>query len=497
VRERSSDAAETTISDVDRVIPSAWTGLPHRRSTVPWAIAAALSTSAASVLVIVYPDSLFLLGGALISIAIAIRPRLGAYVLMAVISFFETFKFDNLLPSIPGLYVADPSLGVRVNLLELLLLLSLLSWLAHGIARRRIEFQPGPMLLPVVLFAATLVAGLVYGLLTGGDARIALWELRYVTYVVVAYCVTTNLIRTPAQTQRLMWIFLFATATFAVEGAIRRLAWSSLVAPGTSLQSGYDHTDPIFLGGAILFVLSLQIFRPSQWRGRLALLLIPLLGFTLLATERRAGLIGLMVALLAFGMVLLRSKPGVFAAIFLPLAVVGALYFPLYWDDTSLLGQPARAVQSLISPNVRDAASNSYREAEKTNIRATLEGNQLFGVGFGNEFHFAVPLPDLSRWEFWRYEPHNNVFWVWLKTGMLGFIAFVFLLGTGIARASHFAVFGQSRSDRVVAVTVLTILVMSLVVSYVDVALVVGGRVTTLLGMSLAVLGNLKQGTHS
>ena len=70
-------------------------------------------------------------------------------------------------------------------------------------------------------------------------------------------------------------------------------------------------------------------------------------------------------------------------------------------------------------------------------MRATIQANPLLGVGFGREFLFVVPLPDLSWWPFWHYEPHHNILWVWLKTGMVGFIAFWVLMGGAVARAAH------------------------------------------------------------
>ena len=52
------------------------------------------------------------------------------------------------------------------------------------------------------------------------------------------------------------------------------------------------------------------------------------------------------------------------------LAVVCAVYFPLYWNKTGggTLSQPARAVRSTVSPDPRDESSNLYREQENANL---------------------------------------------------------------------------------------------------------------------------------
>ena len=93
---------------------------------------------------------------------------------------------------------------------------------------------------------------------------------------------------------------------------------------------------------------------------------------------------------------------------------------------------------SITDPNPRDRASNDYREQEKINVRSTIQVNPLLGVGFGQEFLFVVPLPDISKWPFWRYEPHHNILWVWLKTGAFGFMLFWVWMGSAIARAAYF-----------------------------------------------------------
>src|SRR5207244_10663074 len=114
-------------------------------------------------------------------------------------------------------------------------------------------------------------------------------------------------------------------------------------------------------------------------------------------------------------------------------------YLPLFWNNPRPTGQPARSVRSLVSPDPRDASSNEYRDLEAINVRATIDSSPLMGVGFGREFQFVVPLPDLSFWQFWHYEPHHNILWVWLKTGAIGFIAFWTLMGTALALAAHHA----------------------------------------------------------
>jgi hypothetical protein len=103
-----------------------------------------------------------------------------------------------------------------------------------------------------------------------------------------------------------------------------------------------------------------------------------------------------------------------------------------------------------------------------------------------------VPLPDLSWWPFWHYEPHHNILWVWLKMGAIGFIIFFTLMGGGIARAAYVVRTLQQPERRVFAMLTLAGIVTTLVFCYVDLGLV-SGRVTVFLGTTLGTLSVLDQ----
>src|SRR4030095_438418 len=40
-------------------------------------------------------------------------------------------------------------------------------------------------------------------------------------------------------------------------------------------------------------------------------------------------------------------------------------------------------------------------------------------------------------WPFFPYTTHNNILWVWMKSGAIGFIAFWWLLGSGAFEGSR------------------------------------------------------------
>src|SRR5207302_448383 len=149
--------------------------------------------------------------------------------------------------------------------------------------------------------------------------------------------------------------------------------------------------------------------------------LIPILLFTLFASQRRAGLIGTMIAFVVLALTFWVNHRRAFYIVVVPVILFGTVYLPIFWSNTGLVGQPARALRSVVEPDKRDAASNEYRDLEKIDVRLTLESDPVFGVGFGKEFLFVVPLPTIKGWPFWHYEPHHNILWIWLKLGAHGF----------------------------------------------------------------------------
>jgi hypothetical protein len=373
---------------------------------------------------------------------------------------------------------------------------SLLSWLVQGILRRRLAFREGRLFWPVAGFFAMVILGLVRGASSGGDLYIAFWESRYLFYVPISYVLAVNTMRRVAHVRTLVGVGLVGMTLFAIEGAWRRLA---LIDSGIFARMGainedfwYDHDVVIFLGAVLLLGIAQLVFGGPRWQRLLSGIGAPIAMFTLLATQRRAGYIAVAVAFLAYAVIFLVSHRKAFFLLAVPILVGMAIYLPVFWNHQGMLGQPARAVRSMVQPNPEDARSNEYRAIEKFNVIATIQANPAQGVGFGREFYFVIPLPDLSWWQFWHFEPHHNILWIWLKTGALGFIAFWVLMGSALTRGAHLVKVLRQPDARVFALLAIGGVVMALVFSYVDLGLV-NGRVTFFMGTLLGTLAVLDQ----
>lgn len=433
---------------------------------------------------------------ALIALGLAVswHARTALFVMFGLTVLFEADSPDLLMG--PGALLqgtigkSSGVSGLVATPLEILLILTMAIWLVNGLATQQASFRGGRLALPVALFGVSLLAGLGRGLASGGDAYLALWESRWLFYIVICYFLGASLIRTHRHVETLTGLAIVATGLYAIEGAYRRIALIDTGRLAGPPEGWYSHVSVIFLVAFLVLVTAQQVYGAPRWQRLVGIGLAPVALFTLFASERRAGMIALIVAFGIVSLVWLFTRRKAFVLICLPLMIAFGAYLPVFWNNDSVLGQPARAIRSLSAPDPRDAASNRARDLEVLNVSATLTADPLLGVGFGRPFLQVVATPDISWFPLWNFESHRNVLWIWLKTGAAGFIAFLLLVGSSMALAANLLRRSTVPSTRVFATFALAGVIATLVFSYVDLGLT-SGRVTLFLGVILGALGVL------
>lgn len=468
-----------------------------QRRLVIWLTAIALAVTVGFSQLVVRLEFLALVPLACILVLVAVfwRPKAGLYVGFLMTLMFEASSADVLM--LPGRYFQyglQSTLGLNgliLSPLEMLLLFTLLVWWLRGVVTRRLDYRAGLLGWPVALFFLAILFGLVRGIvLGGGDSYVAFWEARSLAYFGICYILGANLIRTRRDVTWLLGIHLLGVGLYAIEGMYRDVALIRTGVLGVTQEFAYSREVVIFLSAMLLQVLIHRVLGAPLWI-QLTGPVLAMIGFyTLLANQRRSGYIALFVGFAMFALVWLVCHRKAFLLIVVPALIAVAVYLPLFWNATGLLGQPARAVRSLSAPDERDASSNAYREMEKINVRETIKSDPILGVGFGRPFNFVIPLPDLSWFPFWHYQPHHNVLWVWLKTGAIGFTVFWMMMLGGIALAANRAKTLVDPATRAFAFVGMAALGMTLVFCYVDLGLV-NNRVTMYLGTILGALSTL------
>jgi hypothetical protein len=430
-----------------------------------------------------------------VGVAVVIaRPRVGLYAVFGIVFFFDTIYQDPFMTAARFFYNSlQTTLRLTGAILlpyEMALLLIAVAWLAQGAMRRKLDFEGGAFGRIVLLFTGALLFGWVRGVLTGGNFNYVMWESRSLFSLVLAYVLTTNLVRTRGHIRTLTTLMFVLGGLAASEGIFRRYVIVNSGVLGDAQESWFSHESVVLWGVVVIIAIAQQVVGAPRWQRLIGppLMFATLLG--MLVTERRAGLVALFVALAFFILSLFTIKRKAFFAIGIPALILAGIYLPLFWNSGGTLGQGARAVRSISSPDPRDAASNAWRDLEAINVRATIASDPIFGIGFGKPFLQIVAVPDISFFEFWNYEAHHNILWVWMKTGGIGFIIFFSLILGVIARSVWLARVLPEPELKVFAVGAMAGVLMSVIFLYVDLGL--GGvRIPLLLGVASGGVGVL------
>ncbi len=478
-----------------RQLSTDWISTHSRRRMAVVAVGVVLASLGLTRLVLLYD---LVVVGVLLAwigiVAVVVQPRLGLYALVALVMLFEGSGEDPLM--LPGVLLNNSlqsTLGASGGILiplEMLLMLTSLVWLAHGLVRRRMGFRSGALGRPVLLLSVALLFGVVRGLLGGAIFNYAFWESRFLFQMVLCYVLAANTIRTRGHVRVLMTVILLCGGLGAIEGAWRRFALIDNGLLGQAQETWYSHDSVVMWGLVIMLVFAQQAFGSPRWQRVLGPVLLVITGFTMLASERRAGFIAVMVAFAALSMVLFVAKRKAFLLISLPAIIAAAIYLPVFWNNTGTAGQAARAVRSVSDPDPRDASSNLARDLEAINVRYTIASDPVLGIGFGQPFPQIVPIPDISAFPFWNYEAHHAILWIWMKIGAIGFTLFFVVMCHGLARSASLARKLREPDARVFAILTLSCVILSLVFSYVDLGLT-SGRVPIMLGTTLGALSVL------
>jgi hypothetical protein len=119
--------------------------------------------------------------------------------------------------------------------------------------------------------------------------------------------------------------------------------------------------------------------------------------------------------------------------------------------------------------DTKSAESNLYRAIRPADLMATVKQHPVLGLGFGLPFLQPIELPDISRWApYYRYIPHNTIYWVWMRLGTIGFLALWYLLGALVVRGGLIATRLRDRYLQGVAIFVVAVTFMEILAAYAD-----------------------------
>ncbi|WP_445665943.1 O-antigen ligase family protein [Fodinibius sp. AD559] len=418
----------------------------------------------------------------LIVLAISIlKPDYSLYLLLFLVLIFDQFGIPGFNPLTYQIdffrnlkeisYIPFFNSGV-VNPIEIHLLFLFAALIIFLAAKKDFTLRGIPISLPFLAFVALFFFSVAYGLKNGGDFLVALWEIRALCYLFVVYFLTSQFIRTREQLNILIWVFILGISFKAFQ-AIGRFIGMGFTTGGLATLT--NHEDPVFMVTLFILLLGFMAFKVKNkqylW---LLLLLIPLLlGFYI--GLRRAAYASFIVSFTTF-MVLLPTPVMLrFLKYVIPCLVGIFIYGTAMWNSNSTLARPVQMIKSGIEKpdketNYEDYYSNLYREYENYNLAQTVVHNPVMGIGFGQKYEQPKPLVNI-RFPLRDYIPHNEIYWVLVKMGAVGFLGFWFFFNSFVAKGTKLLKRVKDPYLKAVIVFIVIAVINQMVVSYFDLQL--------------------------
>ena len=379
--------------------------------------------------------------GALVGLAVFVRPVVGLYLLVGAALLFEQFEITGIAPLTAQTHFFEnfstfSAVPLRLSASDLLALTTLGSWAVRRAVRANAPARAGPFGWAVAAYGlAFLYAGIVGAARGGGwDPIVMLAEARGALYLCLLYFLATNLVYERRQLIVLLWEFVLIVGVKGMQGIGN---YAQMLNGPQTFEAVTAHEDVVFFDVAIALVLVMVALRV---RGRLFYVLLALQPIVLAAellTQRRSAFAALTAALAVVALMSAVDRP---RATFIVLAIgmlVTTGYSATFWNSSSRLAEPVRFIREVVDPSSvagRDRSSDAWREIENANIAFTVRQLPLTGVGLGQQYLFQQEPPALTAFVYWRYIAHNALLWLWLKAGPFGAFAFWFLVGLIVLR---------------------------------------------------------------
>ena len=277
-----------------------------------------------------------------------------------------------------------------------------------------------PEVIAVLAFALCILALAPFSVWMGG--AIHTFTDLYAK-VVLIFVLMVNTLTSPRRIEQFTWLIVIASGYIAGRTVLDYARGINLIENDRvqgAVGGMFKNPNDLALNMvAVLPLAGLFVFRPiSPIKRGVAALAGVLMLFTIVATQSRAGTVGLVAMILVLAANIVKRKPGlVFAA-----ALVGMLALPLL---------PSSYLHRIASITDKNLDQTGSREARSILLRESFDAflaHPLTGVGAGQ---FKNYNPD-ERQEAWR-ESHNVVLQVAAELGIGGVIIFGFLVVRGFS----------------------------------------------------------------
>lgn len=419
-----------------------------------------------------------LVGGLFLTL-LAARPRRALFAFLFGVLIFEhypmAFSASTVCPEFYNNLNVTTGIGaLKLNPIEIIL--GCVAFGAALAAFRRHADSGAPIVWPRiafagVLYAAWMVFAAAWGVVRGGDWKVALWIVRPVVYFVLSAALFYQLCRTPKHCAQVAAIILAATVIKSMQIIVRHNF--SGIEKG-SVEAYGSHEDTSFALWSVWFLINGFY---QRGRGRLSLVLwglLPILLLGVLFNDRRIN-----IATMGLGIMfmVLLQQPRALARRRREIALIvgaGVLYLIVGWfGPKNAITAPAKGFKEGIRAEIfGDNTDNSswYRKVERFNLRQTIRANPILGTGLGRRYLQPIPLDDLG-FGYAVYISHNQVLLVHSATGSIGYFIFLSFFTLLVAQLAIYARALREPWQKATAICALMSVMNWLLVGYYDMQL--------------------------
>jgi len=359
-----------------------------------------------------------------------------------------------------------------INPFEIHILFITFSLFLHFAIRRDFVLKPIPVWGAFLLIVGFLMLSFLYGMVTGGDLMVAIWEVRALFYFCILYVIVPQLLDSKKQITVLFWIIIIGITIKALQG-VGRFINLGFTTGGYALLT--NHEDPVFMVTLFILLIGFLLYNTGQKQKMwlIVFLLVFFLGFYV--SQRRAAYASLIVSITALICYLPVLKRMQFLKCFLPVLGFLFIYGAVFWNYNGSLGRPVQMIKSgFVEPdketNFDDYSSNLYRKNENYNLARTVVNHPILGTGFGNKYDQPIPLVSIP-FTLQDYIPHNQIYWLLVKMGATGFFAFWFFFNSFVSKGAQLFVNINDPYLKAIMLVINIAVINQMVVSFFDLQL--------------------------
>jgi hypothetical protein len=372
------------------------------------------------------------------------KPEIG---LLGYLVITSTIIDEGLLPRV--------SVGVgRLVLTDLILLVLFGVTIVRLLVEKDFKLNPTPLDLPILAFVGLALFASFYAIQQGTlTINQSLGEMRsIVSYL--AFFLVTQLIRSKAQVTFFLRGVLYLSLVVAAAMVVQFLVGDAVhILPGrvetvTVQNASYAGITRVLPPGqsliffACIALVAVLLTRSIQGQTLTRVAQLGLIGLAIVLTFNRNFWIGVAISLAAM-IVLVGYAGRRRLAIFLLLGVVlASLFVPVVEAEpggkvTGLINAFSARFVSLISGDPLNENSMQFRYVENSYAIPEIGRSPLIGSGLGATYR---PTDRRLDWEEYdgRAYIHNGHLWIILKTGFLGYAAFLVMSGVLLWRGLRY-----------------------------------------------------------